>query len=76
MTSRARHRVHEERPRFALDRRAAEMAAQRFITALRDGDIDGVRAVLAEDVIQVADGGGRVNAGRVPVVGSRTYRAS
>jgi Sigma-70 region 2 len=27
------------------------------------------RAVLAEDVIHVADGGGRVNAGRVPVVG-------
>jgi RNA polymerase sigma-70 factor, ECF subfamily len=69
MTSRARHRVHEERPRFTLDRRAAEIAAQRFITALRDADVDGLRAVLGEDVIQVADGGGRINAGRVPVVG-------
>jgi RNA polymerase sigma-70 factor, ECF subfamily len=69
MTSRARHRVHEERPRFALDRRAAELAAQRFVTALRDADVDGLRAGLAEDVIHVADGGGRVNAGRVPVVG-------
>jgi RNA polymerase sigma-70 factor (ECF subfamily) len=38
MTSRARHRVHEERPRFALDRRAAEKATQRFITALRFAD--------------------------------------
>jgi RNA polymerase sigma-70 factor (ECF subfamily) len=69
MTSRARHRVHEERPRFALDRHAAGIAAQRFIAALRDADVDGLRAVLAEDVIHVADGGGRVNAGRVPVVG-------
>jgi RNA polymerase sigma-70 factor, ECF subfamily len=69
MTSRARHRVHEERPRFALDRRAAELAAKRFIAALRDADVDELRAVLAEDVIHVADGGGRVNAGRVPVVG-------
>jgi RNA polymerase sigma-70 factor (ECF subfamily) len=69
MTSRARHRVHEERPRFALDRRAAEAAAERFITALRNADVDGLRAVLAQDVIQVADGGGRINAGRVPVVG-------
>jgi RNA polymerase sigma-70 factor (ECF subfamily) len=69
ITSRARHRVHEERPRFALDRRAAESATLRFITALRDADVDGLRAVLAEDVIHVADGGGRVNAGRVPVVG-------
>ncbi|HEY6234931.1 MAG TPA: sigma factor-like helix-turn-helix DNA-binding protein, partial [Candidatus Elarobacter sp.] len=69
MTSRARHRVHEERPRFALDRRAAEAAAERFIAALRSADVDGLRAVLAEDVIQVADGGGRINAARVPVVG-------
>jgi RNA polymerase sigma-70 factor (ECF subfamily) len=69
MTSRARHRVHEDRPRFVLDRRAAEKAAQRFITALRDADVDALCAVLAEDVINVADGGGRVNAGRVPVVG-------
>jgi RNA polymerase sigma-70 factor (ECF subfamily) len=69
MTSRARHRVHEERPRFALNRRAAEMAAQRFIAALRNADVDGLRGVLAEDVIQVADGGDRINAGRVPVVG-------
>jgi RNA polymerase sigma-70 factor (ECF subfamily) len=69
MTSRARHRVHEERPRFALDRRAAESATERFIAALRDADFDGLRAVLAEDVIQVADGGGRVNAGRIPVIG-------
>ncbi len=69
MTSRARHRVHEERPRFALDRRAAEAAAQRFIVALRNADVDAVREALAEDVIQVADGGGRINAGRVPVVG-------
>ena len=69
MTSRARHRVHEERPRFVLDRRAAERTAQRFIAALRDADVDELRAVLAEDVIHVADGGDRVNAGRVPVIG-------
>jgi RNA polymerase sigma-70 factor (ECF subfamily) len=69
MTSRARHRVHEERPRFALDRRAAEEATRRFITALRNADVDGLRAVLAEDVINVADGGGRVSAGLIPVVG-------
>jgi RNA polymerase sigma-70 factor, ECF subfamily len=69
MTSRARHRVHEERPRFVIDRKAASLAADRLVTALRDADIDGVRAVLATDVVHVADGGDRVKAGIAPVVG-------
>lgn len=69
MTLRARHRVQEERPRFAVDRRAATAVAERFITALRDADIEGLRAVLAEDVIQVADGGGNVHAALQPIVG-------
>jgi hypothetical protein len=69
MTLRARHRVQEERPRFAVDRRAAAVVAERFITALRDADIDEMRAVLAEDVIQVADGGGNVSAALRPIVG-------
>ena len=69
MTSRARHRVHEERPRFVIDREAASLAADRLVTALRDADIDGLRAVLATDVVHVADGGDRVSAGITPVVG-------
>jgi hypothetical protein len=69
MTSRARHRIHEERPRFAIDRKAAAAAADRLIAALRDADIDALRAVLATDVVQIADGGDRVNAGITPIVG-------
>ena len=69
MTSRARHRVHEERPRFAIDRKAAAAAADRLVDALRAADIDALRLVLASDVVQVADGGDRVNAGVTPVVG-------
>jgi RNA polymerase sigma-70 factor (ECF subfamily) len=69
MTSRARHRVHEERPRFVIDRKAASAAADRLVLALRDADIDALRAVLATDVVQVADGGNRVNAGITPVIG-------
>lgn len=69
MTSRARHRVHEERPRFAIDRTAAAAAADRLVDALRAADIDALRAVLAADVVQIADGGNRVNAGITPVVG-------
>jgi RNA polymerase sigma-70 factor, ECF subfamily len=69
MTSRARHRVHEERPRFIIDRKVAGAVAGRFIAALRDADIDALRLVLAEDVVQVADGGGRINAAPNPVIG-------
>ena len=69
MTSRARGRVQSERPRFLIDRQAARAVVERFIAALNDDDIDGLRSVLATDVVQIADGGGRVNAGLNPVVG-------
>jgi RNA polymerase sigma-70 factor, ECF subfamily len=69
MTSRARGRVQSERPRFLLHPQAARAVVERFIAALHDDDIDGLRSVLATDVVQISDGGGRVNAGLNPVIG-------
>jgi RNA polymerase sigma-70 factor (ECF subfamily) len=41
----------------------------RFLVAARDGDLAGLEALLAADVVSRADGGGIVNAARRPVQG-------
>jgi len=43
--------------------------AEAFFAASRDGDMERLRALLAADVTVYADGGGKVPAGTVPVVG-------
>ena len=47
------------RPRFETDRREREKLAARFFDALREGDVDGLRELLAADVQLVGDGGGK-----------------
>lgn len=56
---RARRHMDEGRPRFDADRRAREQLATRFFDAFRDGDVDGLRALLAADVQMVGDNGGK-----------------
>jgi RNA polymerase sigma-70 factor (ECF subfamily) len=59
---RARRHMDAGRPRFEADRREREELAERFFDALRDGDIDGLRELLAADVEMVGDGGGKAPA--------------
>jgi RNA polymerase sigma-70 factor (ECF subfamily) len=47
------------RPRFEADRREREELAKRFFDAFREGDVDGLRELLAADVQLVGDGGGK-----------------
>jgi RNA polymerase sigma-70 factor (ECF subfamily) len=56
---RARRHMDAGRPRFEADRREREKLASRFFDALREGDIDGLRELLAADVQMVGDGGGK-----------------
>jgi RNA polymerase sigma-70 factor, ECF subfamily len=56
---RARRHMDEERPRFEADRRERAELAARFFDALREGDVDGLRDLLAADVQIVSDGGGK-----------------
>jgi RNA polymerase sigma-70 factor (ECF subfamily) len=58
------------RPRFEADRREREQLAARFFRALRDGDVDGVRELLAADVQLAGDGGGKAPALARGVVGA------
>jgi RNA polymerase sigma-70 factor, ECF subfamily len=56
---RARRHMDTGRPRFEADRREREELAGRFFGALREGDVDGLRELLAADVQLVGDSGGK-----------------
>ena len=56
---RARRHMDAGRPRFEADRRARTELAERFFDALTDGDIEGIRDLLAADVEMIGDGGGK-----------------
>lgn len=56
---RARRHMDAGRPRFETDRRERDELAARFFDALREGDVDGLRELLAADVQMVGDGGGK-----------------
>jgi RNA polymerase sigma-70 factor (ECF subfamily) len=56
---RARRHMDEGRPRFDADRRAQRELAERFLIAMREGDVDRLRELLAADAQVVADSGGK-----------------
>jgi RNA polymerase sigma-70 factor (ECF subfamily) len=70
LAARARRHMDAGRPRFEADRREREELATRFFDALRDGDIDELRELLAADVQLVADGGGKAPAFARSVIGA------
>ncbi|SOD64518.1 Sigma-70, region 4 [Streptomyces zhaozhouensis] len=60
LRSRARRHVDAGRPRFEADRRKRSELADRFLSALRDGDVEALETFLAADVAALNDGGGIV----------------
>ncbi|MEU0688509.1 RNA polymerase sigma-70 factor [Streptomyces uncialis] len=56
---RARRHMDAGRPRFEADREERRELAARFFAALREGDVDALRDLLAADVRMAGDGGGK-----------------
>ncbi len=56
---RARRHIDAGQPRFDADRSARDELAGRFFDAFRDGDLAGLRELLAADAQLVGDGGGK-----------------
>ncbi|HUC06295.1 MAG TPA: RNA polymerase sigma-70 factor [Acidimicrobiales bacterium] len=69
LASRARRSIEDRRQRFDSDRRHAQDLTRRFVVACGSGDMGGLLAMLADDVVVWTDGGGRVRAAMRPVVG-------
>ncbi|MFI0351101.1 RNA polymerase sigma-70 factor [Actinomadura sp. 9N407] len=66
----ARRHMEAGRPRFEADRKERDQLAGRFFEAFREGDVDGLRELLAADVHMVGDGGGKAPQLAAPVIGS------
>jgi RNA polymerase sigma-70 factor (TIGR02957 family) len=62
LAARARRRVEEQKPRFEASREQREELADRFFAAAQEGDVAGLEALLADDVVLHGDGGGKVPA--------------
>jgi RNA polymerase sigma-70 factor (ECF subfamily) len=76
LASRARAHLEEGRPRFETSREQREELARRFFAAVEEGDLAGLEALLAHDVVLTGDGGGKVPALARPLRGrSRVARA-
>jgi len=69
LATRARRHVEEDRPRFEVSREEHEELTRRFFAATREGDLEALEALLAEDVELHGDGGGKVPALTRPLHG-------
>ncbi|MFF0613918.1 RNA polymerase sigma-70 factor [Nocardia tengchongensis] len=67
---RARAHVRERRKRFEPDAETSRAVIERFLIATQTGDMQTLMDVLAPDVVQISDGGGKVTVAGKPVVGA------
>jgi RNA polymerase sigma-70 factor (TIGR02957 family) len=62
LAARARRHVEQRRPRFHPSREQRQELARRFFVAAQGGDLVGLEALLARDVVLTGDGGGKAPA--------------
>ena len=72
---RARDHVAARRPRMQVSRAEQWVVVERFLAAVRGGDVQGLLEALAPDVVVVPDGGGVVAAALRPIVGAQRVAA-
>ena len=67
---RAKERVAAEKQRFTPPPEQQRRLIESFVAAAVHGDVAALRSVLAEDVVTLADGGGKTFAAKRPVAGA------
>ncbi|MBB5940095.1 RNA polymerase sigma-70 factor [Streptomyces zagrosensis] len=67
---RAREHVAARRPRVQVSRSEQQAVVQRFLVALRTGQLQDLLKIMAPDVVLIADGGGIVAAALAPLHGA------
>jgi RNA polymerase sigma-70 factor (ECF subfamily) len=70
LAHRAQTHVRRLRPRFETTRAEQEQVVEQFGVACATGDLQGLLALLAPDVVVQADSGGKVQAVRQPIRGA------
>jgi RNA polymerase sigma-70 factor, ECF subfamily len=70
ISRRAKASVAARRPRFERSAEQGERLMRGFVEACAAGDMDGLLALLAEDVTLWSDGGGKTRAARNPIHGA------
>lgn len=70
MVSRARQHIVARRPRYAPSPEQQERLAGEFMQLCTTGDMQGLMALLAEDIVLQSDGGGKAQAALLPLHGS------
>jgi RNA polymerase sigma-70 factor (ECF subfamily) len=68
--SRARRHVEARRPRFPATPEQQREIVEAFATAIGEGDMGRLVALLHPDAVMVTDGGGKVRAPRKPIEGA------
>jgi len=70
LVSRARRYVVERRPRFEVSPGQQTQVVEQFMRTLSTGDLEGLLAVLDDNVTWWSDGGGLAGVGRKPIRGA------
>lgn len=70
LARRARDHIAERRPRQRPTPEERERLTARFLAACQGGDLSGLVATLADDIVLHADGGGKATASRRPLHGA------
>jgi RNA polymerase sigma-70 factor (ECF subfamily) len=69
---RARQRLDAEGRPAPTDPEEHDRLLRSFLQATREGDVEGMVRLLAQDAVLYSDGGGKVHAARKPVAGAET----
>ncbi|HYX87183.1 MAG TPA: RNA polymerase sigma factor SigJ [Gaiellales bacterium] len=72
---RAREHVAARRPRVQVRRSEQRAVIERFLAALRTGQVQELMDIMAPDVVLIADGGGRAAAALAPIHGAELVAA-
>ncbi|MEU8396203.1 RNA polymerase sigma-70 factor [Nonomuraea sp. NPDC048892] len=70
LARRARDHVRDKRPRFEVNQEERRRITEQFIRAATDGDVDGLIALLSDQVNIISDGGGKAKAALRVITGS------
>ncbi|MCB9735745.1 MAG: RNA polymerase sigma factor SigJ [Deltaproteobacteria bacterium] len=70
LVTRARGHLRDERPRYDVAPEVCERVVSGLFAAVAAGDPDALGRALADDVVLVSDGGGKVRAALNPILGA------